>query len=198
MKLKVCGITNVEDAQRSIDAGADTLGFIFYDKSPRFISPEKAFEIASVLPSGICKVGVFVNKDVKCVRSVIEQVGLNMIQLHGGERVSAYSSVGLPIIQAVTATNIPLTGDYILVDSALGEKKALEQRLTSAHVDMSLIPQHKLVLSGGLSVENIQERIQSVRPWAIDVCKGVELRPGKKDLVELDKFIQLALQAFEN
>ena len=191
-KLKICGITNEKDALASKDA--DYLGFNFYKKSPRYIEPEKAKEIITKLPNII--VGVFVNESQDEILRTVELCNLDAIQLHGDESAEFCSELkkktDKPLIKAFRVKDaIPDTSayqvDYILLD-AYSEK---EYGGTGSQFDYKLIEKidKPLFLSGGLNPSNIDRAIESVKPFAIDICSGVESEPGKKDETKIKLLI---------
>lgn len=195
MKVKICGITNFEDALSAANYGADALGFIFFKGSPRYIEPEKAREIISYLPPFIITVGVFVNEEPAKIRKIMEFVGINILQLHGDEPPEI-CKIWQRVIKAFRVIN-------------LTDLKPLERYRTSANLLDTYSPDAyggtgltfnwdiaveakrygHVILSGGLNPENIEQAIKWVRPYAVDVSSGVEMYKGKKDLAKLREFI---------
>lgn len=202
VKVKICGITNWPDARRAIDAGADFLGFNFYAGSPRYVAPAKARQIVRRLPKGIASVGVFVNASEKSMLEIAQSVGLDRLQLHGDESPSTVERLGrsLPVIKALRvrkslrasqlarfkhASALLLDG----FDPALwgGTGKSFDWRLTHRARRTRTA---KLFLAGGITPENVAQAIRTAKPYAVDVCSGVEAKPGKKDPKRLKSFMR--------
>lgn len=209
VKIKICGLTSVSDALLATELGADLLGFIFYTKSPRCVSPEQVRKIVSELPGSILKIGVFVNQNPQQVSEVISHCGLDGIQLHGHERIEDYFSLSLPIIKAKVSLNkishFPLRKrDFVLLDSALGENKVSERQNQSfedpAHLigekeffsDVDVLLRRRLFISGGLGGENVARLVSKIQPYGVDVCRFVESSPGRKDKEKMKSFIAQA------
>ncbi len=190
MKVKICGITNQQDAYEAVTLGVDTLGFIFA-KSPRQIEPEKARSIISSLPPFVTTMGVFVNEDTTRVRELIDFCGLNLIQFHGDEppeMCSEFMPNSVKAFQIKDEASLERIKPYngtvraFLFDTYSKEKRGgtgktfdWEQAVKGKKLGMPVI------LSGGLSPSNIVEALSTVRPYAVDVNSGVEMSPGKKD-----------------
>jgi phosphoribosylanthranilate isomerase len=210
IKVKICGLTNRLDAQTAVDAGADFLGFIFHPKSPRYVEPDQVEQILSrlELPPHVQTVGVFVNKDISEVLTVLEQTGLSLAQLHGDEPQSALESLkgrGYKAVrpadaeaaqQAAAFTAFPPPhAPQLLLDayhpSAYGGTgHKADWRLAAAVAEQT----PRLLLAGGLTADNVQSAIAAVRPWGVDVASGVEAAPGRKDHEQLRLFITNARQ----
>ncbi len=198
MEIKICGITNMEDAVMAFAYGADALGFIFYEKSPRYVSPETAMCVIRNLPDDISKVGVFVNHDSHAVREIYDFCGLDMIQLHGDES-PAYcrefpQSILIKAISPGSEENLGSVKQYrvkaIIIDTRElglygGTGKKSNWKLAAKLKEM-----HPLVLSGGLNAGNVREAIRTVSPHAVDVNSGVELSAGKKDPEKVQSIIE--------
>jgi phosphoribosylanthranilate isomerase len=187
--VKICGITNLEDAEASTLAGADAIGFIFYPESPRCITPDRAREISGKLPGRVCRVGVFVDHEAEGVRRLAQFCGLDLIQLHGKESPD-YCRMFSPsiLIKAVSLQreeDLALLKDYpvraILVDAHDPLRRGGTGRTCDWNLARKAGERHKLILSGGLNIQNILPAIEAVRPLAVDIGSGVEARPGKKD-----------------
>jgi len=196
--VKICGITNVGDALAAVNAGADALGFNFYKPSPRYITPQHAREIIEQLPDSLLTVGVFVNEESEAVRNIAEEVGLKALQLHGDE--SPYycrELVGYYVIKAlaVSAGFDPQTPNKYEVEAIMLDTKHNTLRGGTGRVfDWSIaqrlaltIP--KLYLAGGLSPENVENAIKTVRPFAVDACSALEDSPGKKNEDRMRVFV---------
>lgn len=203
-RIKVCGITSVEDATAAINGGADALGFIFAEKSPRYVSPNDAREIVSELPPFIHFVGVFVDKDPIEVQEIIEYCGLTHVQLHGKENPEycenlANSASPCKLIKAFRVGSATMAADFtpyeksvigFLLDTYVegiegGTGKTFDWQLIE-----TLKLQRPVILAGGLSPENVAEAVTKVAPFAIDVNSGVEIEPGKKDHAKLAELMK--------
>ncbi len=203
-KVKICGITNLEDAQLSAKFGADALGFNFYEKSPRYITPEKAREIIEQLPANILKVGVFVNKSLDKIIEIAQTAKLDALQLHGEETPEfareLKSKTNLEIIKAFRVSPefkpedvLRYKVDAILLDAYNPQ----EHGGTGETFDWEIAKKvqeifPKMYLAGGLSHENIRQAIYETKSFAVDVCSGVEQIKGKKDKVKTINFITKA------
>ncbi len=189
-KLKICGITGLDDALASIDCGADYLGFNFYPQSPRYISPDDARSIIEKLPDGITAVGIFVNRSSpEEVIEIMNSSGVRLAQLHGEESVEYCRRVGAGRVIRALRTGPGFDVDSILDYPAVAILlDAFDQRLyggTGRVADWSVAAEAakkvRLFLAGGLSPENIVAAIRAVEPFAVDVNSGVECAPGVKD-----------------
>lgn len=201
VRVKICGITNLEDALFSVESGADAVGFVFYPKSKRYISPEDARRISVELPPFVFRVGVFVNEEPEKILNVASYVQLNAVQLHGEESIELCRKIAerILVIKAVGISNerdIERALNYrefpVLLDT-----KTPEYGGSGKTFDWSLILPYRdqfryLVLSGGLNPENVRSAIDVVRPFAVDVSSGVEAFPGKKDHDSIKTFIKNA------
>jgi phosphoribosylanthranilate isomerase len=200
VRVKICGITSAADAQAAIEAGANLLGFNFYENSPRHIAEDQAAEIRSRLPKKIKAVGIFVNRrpaDVIALRSSLE---LDAVQLHGDESPEAVAEIA-PVVPVIKAFRVepefPLTtldkyarAFAFLFDAAHTDQYGGTGRTTDWDVARSASSSHRIILAGGLKVENVAAAVRIVRPYGIDVASGVETSPGKKDHGLLREFIQ--------
>ena len=202
IRIKVCGITNEKDAVKAASVGAWAVGFIFYKKSPRFISPFKAKKIIDALPPFVTPVGVFVNHNAGAMKDIISHCGLRAVQLHGDEdhhfchRLRRYN---VKIIKAFRVgegfdiKNIePYKVDAFLFDSF--DKDAYGG--TGKSFDWNILREVKsmnvpIILSGGLNSQNVIEPVNELRPYAVDVNSGVEESPGKKDHAKMKDFIDI-------
>ena len=184
---KICGITNLSDAQAAAVHGASAIGFIFYEKSSRAISIEDAKFISGHLSNDISKVGVFVNHDKAFIEEAIHSVSLNIIQLHGDESANFCNQFEVPVLKAVRIKNeasLSVMDQYNVAGFLLDTFSNQQYGGTGETFDWSLINEQidtPIILSGGLNPDNILDAIDSVNPAAIDVNSGVELSPGKKD-----------------
>jgi phosphoribosylanthranilate isomerase len=199
--VKICGITNVADAEAAVVLGADAVGLNFYAGSPRCVTVATAREIRLNLPAAACVVGVFVNAPRGEVAAVADEVGLSALQFHGDEPPEACTGWGdLVVIKALRAadTNVATRAAryrvrYVLLDAASvghgGSGKAFDWQLAAA------IPRERLVVAGGLTPENVAEAVRILRPAAVDVASGVEAAPRRKDHERIRAFIQAAKTA---
>jgi phosphoribosylanthranilate isomerase len=184
---KICGITNLSDAQAAAVHGASAIGFIFYEKSSRAISIEDAKFISRHLSNDISKVGVFVNHDKAFIEEAIRFVSLNIIQLHGDETPGFCNQFGVPVLKALRIkdkASFSAMSDYNVDGFLLDTFSNKQYGGTGETFDWSLLNEQietPIILSGGLNPNNILDAIDSVNPAAIDVNSGVELSPGKKD-----------------
>ena len=198
-EIKICGITNKEDAIFIAACGADALGFIFYPPSPRYISPEKARAIIAYLPPEVVKVGVFVNHDFKEVERIRQYCGLDLIQLHGDETPDyCRRFVSSLLIKALSPQNdagLDALDRYevraVLVDARDKGRYGGTGIKSNWDIAVKVKKTHSLILSGGLKEENITEAIARVSPQAVDINSGIESAPGKKDHGKLRNIIEI-------
>jgi phosphoribosylanthranilate isomerase len=203
VRVKICGVRTLEEAEASVRAGADALGFNFWPESPRFITPEEARRIVAALPALINCIGVFVNEDAGRVREIAWHVGLNIVQLHGEETASYCLHLApLKVIKAFRVGNEfdPRTIRNYSVSAILLDAKVEGQYGgTGKRFPWELAIQAKrfapVILAGGLNSDTVAEAITFVRPFAIDVCSGVESAPGRKDLNRLREFMEEVARA---
>lgn len=200
--IKICGITNLDDALAAVAAGADALGFNFYEPSSRYIAPQSAREIIEQLPSPVLTVGIFVNESLKSARSIANQTGLAALQLHGDESPDYCRELARDhcVIKSLAVSgdfNIHLTQTYkvdaIMLDTRDNTLKGGTGRVFDWSVAQrvsQLVP--KLFLAGGLSPENVQEAIETVRPYAVDACSALEDTPGRKNHESMRAFVKSA------
>jgi phosphoribosylanthranilate isomerase len=200
VRVKICGITNWPDAEAACAAGADLLGFNFYDKSLRRVSTAKAAEIRAKLPSGVDSVGIFVNASAEEISSLRSFVRFNAAQLHGDESPEVVSQVArtVPVIKAFrvdssfslsTFEKYRDASAFLLDGAGTGQYGGTGQKADWV-LAQNAAPAHRIILAGGLTPENVAAAILRVRPYAVDVASGVESRPGKKDHAKLNEFIQ--------
>jgi len=199
IKVKICGITSLDDALMAVEAGADALGFVFYDKSPRNINPLAAAKIISRLPPFIQTVGLFVNEELEKVNWTADYCGLDLVQFHGDETPEDCLELKRRVIKAFRIQSIvsidPLKKyrvagyrlDAWCPDCYGGTGKTFNWELAAAAGDYGPI-----ILAGGLTPENVVEAVRQVQPYAVDVSSGVETEPGRKDKVKVREFIRRA------
>ena len=201
LKVKICGNTSYEDAALALDLGAEAVGFIFYDKSSRYVAPSAARDIIRRLPPFAVKVGVFVNEfDVEVVRSIARLCGLNVIQLHGGESPE-YCAL-LPEYSVVKALRVgdgfdpahvrDFPTSAVLLDAFDPDTYGGTGRLFDWSMAVASKQYARVILAGGLKTENVAQAIKMVKPYAVDVCSGVEAKPGQKDKLLMRSFMQEA------
>jgi len=197
VRVKICGITNIEDALCAADAGADALGFVFYAKSPRSVTPEQAAEIISALPPFILTVGLFVNAGPDFVNATAEVCKLDRIQLHGEEAPSFCARIARPVIKAFRvkdAASLESMKDYRVAGYLLDAYSPDAHGGTGLTFNWELARIAKrygrIILAGGLTPDNVRRAIEVTRPYAVDISSGVESSPGRKDPLKVRKFIQ--------
>jgi len=200
VKVKICGITNAPDALAAVEAGADALGFMFYEKSPRHISIPDAARVIRELPPFIMKVGVFVDASEDLVMRAIGDCGLNLLQFHGNESPEYCTQFGLMSMKALRirdAESLKALSDYstdaFLLDAYVADKLGGTGEKFNWHLAIEAKKSGKLIfLAGGLTPENVAEAVKRVQPFGVDVSSGVEAQPGKKDRDKVRAFIQAA------
>lgn len=195
-RIKICGLTRPEDVIAAVESGADAIGLVFYPRSPRFVSADRAAELTALIPPFVTTVGLFVNPDPVEVEQVLAQVPLQLLQFHGDESEADCGRYGRPWIKAARmqkgvdlvefCASHPCASGVLLdafVDGYGGGGKVF---------DWSLIPEglnRRLILSGGLDPDNVVEAVRRVKPWAVDVSSGVESAKGIKDAARIAAFI---------
>jgi phosphoribosylanthranilate isomerase len=197
VRVKICGVRSIEEAEAAVEAGADALGFNFWPRSPRYIATDAARSVVRQIAPLVSAIGVFVNEDDRRIAEIVSDVGLNAIQLHGDETPEFCAGLGsIKIIKAVR-----VAGDFdcasinrypvsmILLDTGVkgsygGTGKSFDWRIAIEAKRYA-----RIILAGGLTIENVAQAIASVKPVAIDVCSGVESEPGRKDLDKLRRFM---------
>jgi phosphoribosylanthranilate isomerase len=200
IKVKVCGITNAEDALAAVEAGADALGFIFYEKSPRYVVPAVAANIIAELPPLVTPVGVFVNEGLATVRSIMDTCGLAMAQLHGDENVSYCRELARPAMKALRLRDrgsLLALAEYqgrggvrgFVLDTFSELAYGGTGQITDWGLAAEVAKSTPLLLAGGLTPDNVTEAIRTVRPYGVDVSSGVESAPGKKDHAKMRAFV---------
>lgn len=196
-RVKICGITRVEDALVAVQSGTDAIGLVFYQHSPRHVDIEQAAKLAAALPPFVSVVGLFVNADADFVRELLARVSLDLLQFHGDESPEYCAQFHKPYLKAI---RVKAGVDLLQCASDFRGAKGL---LLDAHVDgipggtgtgfdWTLIPRQlplPVILSGGLSEENVATAIKQVQPYAVDVSSGVEASKGIKDAMKIAAFI---------
>jgi len=203
IKIKICGITNVGDAQAAVQAGADALGFIFYKGSPRFMTSAAAAAIIRTVPASVEKVGVFVDPTCELVDEAIAAAGITTLQFHGNEEPNFCRSFGLKVIkgfrvhgEATLAALKNYEREVWLLDTFLpgilgGTGERFDWTLAQRAVRLG----GQVMLAGGLTSKNVAAAIQQVQPYGVDVSSGVESSPGKKNHELVRQFIMAARAA---
>lgn len=197
-RIKICGITRNEDAVAAAKAGADAIGFVFYRNSPRCVDPQRAKAIADAVPPFISTVGLFVDANAAEVEASLGILRVDYLQFHGDETPTYCRQFGVPFLKAI---RVRPGLDLLQYAINFGAAKALLLDAFVAGVpggtghkfDWNLIPRNlplPIVLSGGLSADNITEAVRTVRPWAVDVSSGVEIAKGIKDAEKMQRFIR--------
>jgi phosphoribosylanthranilate isomerase len=203
VRVKICGITRLQDLHAACDAGADALGFVFYEKSPRHVTLASAAALLRELPPFVQSVGLFVNAEPAFIESVLQAVPLDLLQFHGDETPADCARFGRPYIKAVRVNRetdlLKCAADFAAASGLL-----LDAWVpgvpggTGERFDWTLIPANlpkPVILSGGLTPGNVAEAVQRVRPWAVDVSSGVEVTKGIKDAHKIAQFIAKAKDA---
>jgi phosphoribosylanthranilate isomerase len=197
VRVKVCGVMRAEDAVLAAELGASAIGLLFWPRSPRAVTVAQAREVARVLPPFVQLVGVFVNQPVEQVRRCAEDARLAAIQLHGEEDLEMFAALaGWPLLKSVTANEAVVDPDLarvpsrvtVLIDAHDPIRRGGTGRTVPWEVAAAVAVRRRLVLSGGLTAENVADAIGCVRPWAVDVASGVEERPGIKSAARLRAF----------
>jgi phosphoribosylanthranilate isomerase len=211
MKVKICGITSLEDALTAVEAGADMLGFNFYPQSPRYIQPDACAElVTSLMARGCCRaqlVGVFVNSRLIEIEGILNQCGLDLAQLSGDEppellqvlRDRAFKALRPVDAAALDAALEGLPPRYqppaLLIDAYHPDAFGGTGQKADWSLASALASLKPILLAGGLTPENVTEAVKQVQPWGVDVASGVESAPGKKDPAKVLAFIQAAKKA---
>ena len=199
--VKICGITNLDDATAAVTAGADAVGFVFYRKSPRYVEPTMVKGIVATLPPFVIPVGVFVNEEAKVVRDLLDDCGLALAQLHGDETASYCETLGRPALKAIRLrdrASLLALAEYqgragvrgFVVDTFSAETYGGTGRVVDWELAAEVAKASRILLAGGLTPENVGEAIRKVRPYGVDVSSGVEASPGKKDHEKVRAFIR--------
>jgi phosphoribosylanthranilate isomerase len=198
--VKICGITTVADALAAVEAGADALGFVFCAASPRCVSPREAAVIIEALPPFVSKVGLFVNSSEEEIRKTCEECALDTLQLHGDEPPEFCTRFPLKVIKAFRirdASSLDQLQQYAsttwLLDSYMaGKLGGTGERFNWDLACQATRSSARLILAGGLTPDNVAEAVAKVRPYAVDVSSGVELKPGRKDPLKVKAFVRVA------
>ncbi len=196
VKVKICGITNLEDALMAVEAGADALGFVFFQGSSRHISPDAAAEVIRRLPPFVQTVGLFVNEEAATVNLLADRCGLDIVQLHGDESPEYCTEIRRRIIKAFRVkdgVSLDALPQYRVAACLLDTWSPAAYGGTGTTFNWDIAARaaasRRIILAGGLTPENVAEAIAAVSPCAVDVSSGVESAPGKKDAGKVSRFI---------
>ena len=196
-KVKICGLTSLEQALSCAELGADWIGLNCWPGSSRYVPPGEVREIVRELPKSLTTVGIFVNESPESLKKLMTETRLDLAQLHGDESVEVTAKLGIPFLKAFRVSpqfkleQIQKFGrEHFLLDAFSknhygGSGQKLDWELASVASGLG-----KLILAGGLTPENVAEAVKIVQPWGVDVCSGVESEPGIKDLWRVEKFIR--------
>lgn len=202
-RVKICGITNLEDARHAAACGADALGFVFYSGSTRCIEPEQARRIIAELPPFITMVGLFVNELPARIRELVDYCGLDAVQLHGDEEPQQCSYPPCRVIKALRLRDSMDDEMYsayqvssLLLDAYVPDKYGGTGKRCDWDLAARIALEYRIILAGGLTPANVAEAVCQVRPYGVDVSSGVEKLPGKKDPEKVAMFIRMAKEAF--
>jgi phosphoribosylanthranilate isomerase len=201
VRVKICGITNLGDARAAVEAGADALGFIFFKGTPRYVTPTAAREIIRELPLAILKVGVFVNEPLEELQRIALETGINAIQLHGQETPEFCANLArFEVIKALrvkdqsTLAELPKypVSAFLLDSYVPGQLGGTGEKFNWDLAVRAKLLAERIILAGGLTVENIAAAVAQVAPYGVDVSSGVETSPGRKDHAKVRAFIARA------
>lgn len=203
VKVKICGITNAEDAAAAVESGADALGFVFYRKSPRAIDPARARAIIAMLPPLVTPVGVFVNEDLATVREMMDECGLVLAQLHGEESAAYCLDLRRPVLKALRVKDrraFLALAEYrgragvkgFVLDAFSDEAHGGTGQLADWPLAAEIAKSATVLLAGGLTPDNVGQAITAVHPYGVDVSSGVERAPGQKDHEKMRAFVRAA------
>lgn len=203
IRVKICGITSSEDAWAAVEAGADALGFIFVKGTPRYIEPEAAAAIAAQMPPFVVTVGVFVDRIAEEIERIVSASGICLAQLHGNESPGDCSRLRVPFVKAIRVqreSDLEALHAYpqaraFLLDTYTADRPGGTGRTFPWEIAAKAAQQARVILSGGLTPDNVAQAVVHVRPYAVDVCSGVEASPGRKDHRKVREFIEQARKA---
>jgi len=195
-RVKFCGFTQEDDVAQAVTLGVDALGFVFYEPSSRYVTPEHAANLTRSVPAFVTCVGLFVNEQAESIKRIFETARLNLIQYHGDETPEFCDTLGLPYIKAFRVQQgmdlraemdrYPNASGFLLDAYVKGQPGGTGERF-----DWGLIPQSDvpIILAGGLTPDNAKDAIEQVTPWALDVSGGIETKPGRKDPDKMARFM---------
>ena len=196
--IKICGITEIDDAVKIAELGVSALGFIFYQKSKRYISPEKAKEIIKRLPPFINTVGVFVNEKKENVVDILDRCPVDILQFHGAETPEYCGQFNKRIIKAFRVNKdfsfdvfLKFPVNAFLLDSFVTGEYGGTGVVFDWDLAVKAKKYGKIILSGGLNIENLSSAIEKVSPYGVDISSGVEIKPGKKDISKVEEIVEI-------
>jgi phosphoribosylanthranilate isomerase len=188
--VKICGLTNREDALAAVEAGAGAVGFVFYSRSPRCADPEIVKSWIGEIPANVWKVGVFVNESPARIEEIATDLALDVVQLHGNEKPNDHPR-NTRVWRAFRVNGDVIPRDYpaeaIVLDGP-GRGRTFDWNVASEF-------EGNVIVAGGLTPENVQAAVEATRPWGVDTASGVEASPGKKDHARMKEFIKAALRS---
>lgn len=195
-RVKICGLTRLDDALAGVEAGADALGFMLYARSPRAVTPEQVRAITRALPPFVARVGVFVDASAEEIRAAIRVAGLDTLQLHGAETPEFCAQFDLPVIKAFRVADESVLAElpkYAVAAHLLDAWSPAAHGGTGTTFNWAIARAavaagHRVVLAGGLTPDNVARALAEVRPFGVDVSSGVESAPGRKDPAKLRAF----------
>ncbi len=197
MKIKICGITKMEDAQLCVEHGVDAIGFIFYPKSKRYITPEDAKSISVALPPFVHRVGVFVNEQVEEVNRIANIVKLTDVQLHGNESLEYISQINYPVIKSFgvdDSFNFSILNKYKNYGILLDVKDTEQYGGTGKSFNWELIPEDirkKVIIAGGVGIKNVEDIYRNINPYGVDISSSVETEPGIKEKAKVIEVLKI-------
>ncbi|MCC6543022.1 MAG: phosphoribosylanthranilate isomerase [Nitrospirae bacterium] len=203
VKVKICGITNLEDALAAADAGADAIGFVFYPESPRFIDPGKARAIIARLPVFITTVGIFVDESEELIRRVIREGGIQVLQFHGSEspilctrfREKVIKAIRIKDEESIKEMQMYDVNTFLLDTKVDGTMGGTGKTFNWKYAEMAK-EYGRIILSGGLNASNVGDAVRLIQPYGVDVSSGVEIRPGEKDHHKIIEFVREAKKLY--
>lgn len=203
-RIKICGLTRVQDVEAAVQAGADAVGFVMYERSPRHVTPHQLGGLAGRLPPFVTPVLLFVNAAPALIQAAVGQVPQALLQFHGDESPAECDAAGRPYVRAARMRAgldlVDFCSRFSNASAVLVDTDSSGYGGSGKVFDWSLLPPHvpcPLVLSGGLTPANVGEGMLTVRPWAVDVSSGVEQAPGIKDPELIRRFVQAVREADE-
>ena len=202
LRVKICGITSLDDALWAIEAGADALGLIFVEDTPRYVPPAAAAAIVAGLPPFVCPVGVFWDHPPAHVAAIVAECGLGAVQLHGAEPPEVVVAAPVPVLKSVKLRDAQDLGQLdrykpaaFLLDSPARWSEGEPRASISWSLAREATSRGRVILAGGLTPETVSEAVRTARPWGVDVNSGVEAAPGRKDPAKVERFIRSARAA---
>ena len=202
LRVKICGITSLDDALCAVEAGADAIGLIFVERTPRYLTPAAAAAIVAGLPPFVCPVGVFWDHPPAHVAAIVAECGLGAVQFHGAEPPEAVAAAPVPVLKSIKirdAQDLAQLDRYkpaaFLLDSPARWSEGEARVPISWTLAREAAIRGRVVLAGGLTPETVSDAVRVARPWGVDVNSGVEAAPGRKDPAKVERFIRAARAA---